>query len=180
MNTDEEKPIVHIDHRLYHNEPRIVLDSFDLGDLPRRVRLSKYTIRGFDGVLREFRRPPSKWLNHWIEFGYLPEPVPVLFDVGGHSYIIVPSKLKPEISVKILIHEEGYEDVLERLEVATDFCDYCGHPLRKNCDNWLEHDGETIADVFDCPSCEMENIRWDKAFIEWHPILEDLNLKTRD
>lgn len=195
MNT-EEKPIVHMDHRLYHDEPRIVLDVYDLGDIPKKVKLSVHRMMGFDDVLQEFRRPPSKWLNHWAKFDRLPEPVPVLFDVDGQPYIIVPAKhqetapllnaivadlIGTKPMVKIYIHEESFEEILDRLETATDFCDYCGGPLPRNCDSWLEHDGESIADVYTCgrENCGMETIRWDKAFIEWHPILEGLDLKTR-
>uniref|UniRef100_A0A6M3LVN0 Uncharacterized protein n=1 Tax=viral metagenome TaxID=1070528 RepID=A0A6M3LVN0_9ZZZZ len=185
----EEKPIVHMDHRLYHNEPRIVLDVYDLGDIPKKVKLSVHRMMGFDDVLQEFRRPPSKWLNHWAKFDRLPEPVPVLFDVDGQPYIIVPAKhqetapllnaivadlIGTKPMVKIYIHEESFEEILDRLETATDFCDRCSHPLPKNAYEWLNYasGGGAIADVFNCSSCEHENIRFSKEFIEEHPELE--------
>ena len=176
---EEEKPIVHIDHRLYHDEPE-VLDDYDLQDIPKKVKFSVHTIRGFDDVLQEIRRPPSKWLNHWAKLDY-GEPVPVLFDMDGHPYIMVPAKKKPDVVVKVLLHEKEFEEIIDRLKTATDFCDYCSHPLPENCNDWLEHDGESIADIYTCESegCESESIRWDKEFIKWHPILEGLDLKTR-
>ncbi|MCK4696843.1 MAG: hypothetical protein KAT53_00900 [Dehalococcoidia bacterium] len=191
---ENEKPLIHIDHRIYHDEPKVILSVFDLEDIPEKVEFSIQILRGFDDVLQEFRRPPSKWLNHWAKLDY-GEPVPVLFDAGGHPYIMAPAKqqetapllnaivaglkgTKP-IEVKVLIHEENFGEIIERLETATDFCDYCTHPLPKNCNSWLEHDGASIADVYMCPSCESESIRWDREFIEEHPSLEGLDLRTR-
>jgi len=194
---EEEKPIVHMDHRLYHDEPRVELDVYDLGDIPKEVKLSVHRMKGFDDILKEFRRPPSKWLNHWAKLDHRVEPVPVLFDMDGHAYIMVPAKhqetaplldaivaglkgTKP-IVVKLYIRDENFGEMLDRMETATDFCDYCGYPLHEHCNDWLEHDGESIADVYDCDKegCESESIRWDTEFLKWHPILEGLGLKTR-
>lgn len=75
MESEEEKPIVHMDHRLYHDEPRVELDVYDLGDIPKKVKLSTHLIRGFDDILRDIRRPPSKWLNHWANLDRLKETV---------------------------------------------------------------------------------------------------------
>lgn len=178
--TEEEKPLIYIDHKIYRDEPKIVLDgSHELGDIPRKVKFSIHKVRGFDEVLREIRRPPSKWVNHWLKLDLVEELVPILFDEGGHPYVMVPPKQEPQRTVKVMIREDDAYEILEQLETAKDFCDYCGGPLRKNEDSWLEHDGESIADVYVCKSCEAESIRWDKGFLEWHPILEGLNLKTR-
>lgn len=179
---DTEERIVHMDHRLYHEEPRVELDVYDLGDIPKKVKLSVHTLRGFDDVIREIRRPPSKWLNHWANLDRLKETVvPVLFDMDGHPYIMVPAGKKPDVVVKVLLHEKELGEILDRLEKAKDFCDYCSYPLREHCHNWLEHDGESFADVYVCDreGCESESIRWDTEFLKWHPILEGLGLKTR-
>lgn len=194
MESEEEKPIVHIDYRLYHDEPRVVLDIYDLGDIPKEVKFSVHRMRGFDGVLQEFRRPPPRWLNHWAKLDY-GKPVPVLFDAGGHPYIMAPAKhqetaplldaivadLKDTVPIvaKIYIHEKEFGEIIERLETATDFCDHCGHPLPKNCNTWIEYSegGGTIADVYACRSCEEESIRWDREFLDDHPEMEEL--KTR-
>jgi len=177
--TEEEKPLVHMDHRIYHDEPKVILDgTHELDQIPRKVKFSIHKMRGLDDdVLREFRRPPSKWVNHWLKLDLI-EELPILFDAGGHPYVMVPPKLEPRRRVKVMIREDDAYEILEQLETAKDFCDYCGGPLPKNCDDWLEHDGESIADVYVC-SCERESIRWDKEFLSWHPILEGLNLKTR-
>lgn len=180
---ETEKPLIHIDHRIYHDEPKVILSVFDLKDIPEKVEFSIHTIRGLDDdVLREFRKPPRQWLNHWAKLDYGKEPVPVLFDTGGHPYIMVPSKRKPDIVVKALIHEQGFEDVLELLEVAVDFCDYCLKPLPAGeAGEWLGYcsGGGSIADVRECSFCERENIRWDRDFVEEHPSLEGLELRTR-
>jgi len=178
---EEEKPIVHMDHRLYHDEPRVELDVYDLGDIPKEVKLSVHRMKAFDDIIKEFRRPPSKWLNHWANLDHRVEPVPVLFDMGGHPYIMVPAKKKSDVVVKVLLHEKELGEILDRLETAEDFCDYCSYPLAEHCNDWLEHDGESIADVYDCDKegCESESIRCDTEFLKWHPILEGLGLKTR-
>jgi len=187
---EEEKPIVHMDHRLYHDEPRVELDVYDLGDIPKEVKLSVHRMKGFDDILKEFRRPPSKWLNHWAKLDHRVEPVPVLFDMDGHAYIMVPAKhqetaplldaivaglkgTKP-IVVKLYIRDENFGEMLDRMETATDFCDSCGHPLPKQAYEWLNYasGGGAVADVFNCPSCEHENIRFNKEFIEEHPELK--------
>ena len=53
--------------------------------------------------------------------------------------------------------------------------------MRFDAPEWLGYcsEGGTIADIRECPFCERGNIRWDKDFIEWHPILEDKGLKLR-
>lgn len=171
---ETEKPLIHIDHRIYHDEPKVILSVFDLKDIPEKVEFSIQTLRGFDDVLREFRKPPRQWLNHWAKLDYGNKLVPVLFDTGGHPYIMVPSKQKPDVVVKVHLHEKGFEDVLDRLETATDFCDSCSMPLHKGANEWLNYasGGGAIANIFNCPSCEHENIRWHHSFLEDHPELE--------
>lgn len=185
---EEEVPLVCIDHRIYRDEPKVVIGIFDLAEIPVKIKFSIHMMRGFDEVLREFRRPPSKWLNHWLKLDYLEDPIPILFDEGGHPYVMAPAKhqetapllnaivadlkgRKP-IEVKIYIREKDAEDVLERLETATDFCDHCGGPLKTSgADDGLMYSsgGGTIASIFNCPSCERETIRWDASFLEEHP-----------
>lgn len=179
--TEEEKPLVHMDHRIYRDEPKVVLDGTDeLNLIPRKVKLSIHRMRGLDDdVIREFRRPPSKWVNHWLKLDLVEELVPILFDEDGHPYVMVPPKLEPRRKVRVMIRDDNAYEILEELETAEDFCDYCGVPLSKSCHTWLEHDAESIADVYVCRSCEAESIRWDKSFLEWHPILMGLNLKIR-
>ncbi|GAF87999.1 unnamed protein product, partial [marine sediment metagenome] len=73
-------------------------------------------------------------------------------------------------------------DVLELLEVAVDFCDYCLKPLPAGgAGEWLGYcsGGGSIADIRECSFCERENIRWDREFIEEHPSLEGLDLRIR-
>lgn len=180
METNKEETIIHIDHRIYHDEPKNILDIYEANEpmdgIPETVEFSIHRMRGLDDVLQEIRRPPSKWVNHWLKLNYLKESVPILFDIGGHPYAMVPAKLKP-MTVKVMIRDEQVERVLDLLETATDFCDRCKHPLFENCDSWLEHDGDSIADVYTCLFCELDTIRWDKDFLSWHP--EMGKLKTR-
>ncbi|GAG39015.1 unnamed protein product, partial [marine sediment metagenome] len=115
---------------------------------------------------------------------YLKEPIPILFDEGGHPYVMAPAKLKP-VTVKVMIREKEAEDILERLETATDFCDHCSAPLKNTIKEYSAADdglmyssgGGTIASVFNCSFCERESIRWDAKFLEEHPEMGEL--KTR-
>lgn len=177
-----EKPIIHVDHRVYHDEPKIVLDIWELNDpmdFPETVEFSIHRMIGFDEILHEFRRPPSKWANHWLKLDYLKEPVPILFDTGGRPYVMAPAKLKP-VTVKVMIKEQLVERILDLLKVATEFCDRCHAPLKDTCNHWINEDDESIADVYTCLFCELDSIRWDKGFLERHPELRDgLKLRKR-
>jgi len=183
-----EKPIIHVDHRVYHDEPKIVLNVWELNDpmdFPEKVEFSIHRMIGFDEILHEFRRPPSKWVNCWLKLDYLKEPLPILFDTGGRPYVMAPAKLKP-VTVKVMIKEQlierrGAPLVLERildlLKVATDFCDSCSGPLdtKGGANEWLMYasEGGAVAEILDCPSCAYGNIRWDREFLESHPELRD-------
>lgn len=172
-----ESPEIHIDHRLYHDEPKIVLDVYDLANIPEKIKFSIHRMRSLkDNALQEIRRPPSKWRNHWLKIDYLEEPLPILFDMDGYPYVMAPSKLKP-VTVKVMI--KGQYEVFDLLEVATDFCDSCSGPLEEGVSEWLMYasGGGSIADIHVCPSCERESIRWDRDFLERHPELGEL--KTR-
>lgn len=175
-----EKPIIHVDHRLYHDEPKVILDIYELNEpmdgVPETVEFSIHRMRGLDDVIQEIRRPPSKWANHWLKLDYLEEPVPILFDAGGHPYVMAPAKLKP-VTVKVMIREQRVERILDLLKVATEFCDSCHAPLEATY-NHIYEDDESIADVYTCLFCELDSIRWDKGFLERHPELRDgLKLK---
>lgn len=178
MESEEEKPIVHMDHRLYHDEPKVILNIYDLDTLPTKVEFSIHRMRGFDDVIQEFRRPPSKWMNHWVKLEY-GNPVPLLFDMEGHPYVIAPAKKRPGVKVKVLLKEKHACDILELLQVATDFCDHCNSPLEGSCNQWLEYSegGGSIADIYVCAYCEKESIRWDTEFLDDHPEMGEL--KTR-
>lgn len=170
--TSSEEPLVCIDHRIYRDEPKVILDIFDLDEIPKKIKFSVLFMRGFDETLREIRRPPPKWLNHWLRLDYHKGLMPVLFDLEGRPYVMAPAN-KKEVTVKVMIRKKDAEDILERLETATDFCDNCSSPLLKDENEWLMYasGGGAIADIFECPSCEHENIRWQKEFLESHPEL---------
>jgi len=202
--TEEEAPEIHIDHRLHHGQEETFITPYRFDEIPEKVKFSIHRMRGFDGVLKEIRRPPPKYVNIWVKLEYEDWICPVLFEEDGRPYIMVPPKhqetapllnaivaglrgTKP-IMVKVHIREKHAEELMELLKVATDFCDYCGKPLRSAIggpDSYLEHDAEAIADVYNCSFCESESIRWDKDFLEYHPILEEMaeaahmELKTR-
>jgi len=171
-----EKPIIHVDHRVYHDEPKVILDVYELNDpmdgIPKKVEFSIQIMRGFDKALHEFRRPPSEWANCWLKLDYLEEPVPILFDAGGHPYVMAPAIASP-VTVKVMIREQQAEEILDLLKVATEFCDRCDAPLKDTCNHWINEDDESIADVYTCLFCELDSIRWDKGFLERHPELRD-------
>jgi len=176
METSKEETIIHIDHRIYHDEPKIVLDVYEANEpmdgIPETVEFSIHRMRGFDGIFQEIRRPPSEWVNHWLKLDYLEEPVPVLFDADGHPYAMAPALASP-VTVKVMIREEQVERILDLLKVATEFCDSCHAPLEDTCNHWINEDDESIADVYTCLFCELDSIRWDKGFLERHPELQD-------
>ncbi len=121
-------------------------------------------------TITEFRRPPSEWVNVWVQLEY-GKPVPLLFDPEGVPYIRAPARKRPGIFVKVLVKEKTAYDVLEHLQVATDFCDHCDYPLHDAVSSWLSYDsgGGSIADIYNCEYCEKETIRWDSDFLERHP-----------
>ena len=170
-----EKPIIHVDHRVYHDESKIVLDIWELNDpmdFPETVEFSIHRMRGLDGVLQEIRRPPSKWANHWLKLDYK-EPVPILFDTGGHPYVMAPALASP-VTIKVMIKEQQVERILDLLKVATEFCDRCDAPLKDTYHHIYEEE-ESIADVYTCLFCDHGNIRWNKAFLERHPEMKKID-----
>ncbi len=189
-----------VDHKAYHCQEEVIIKPEDFDEIPKKIKFSIHHYQCLDGVERKILRPPRQYLNIWVQLEY-GKPVPLLFDLEGHPYIMAPAKhqetapllnaivagLKDTVPIKIQVYirEERAEEILERLEKATDFCDICAKPLNESEDSWLEHDAESIADVYVCPFCEMESIRWDKDFIEWHPRLQEMadaahmELKTR-
>jgi len=196
------EPEIIVDLRAHHGQEKTFLEPFDFDDIPRKVKLSIHRTKGLDNVIREIRRPPREYVNIWVKLEY-GAPVPLLFDVEGYPYIMAPAKYqetapllnaivaglkgcKP-IEVQVCIREQHAEEILELLKVAKDFCDYCGKPLKTSGgpNSRLEHEAESVADVYNCFFCECESIRWSKDFLEWHPILQDMadaahmELKTR-
>lgn len=189
------EPEIIVDLRAHHGQEKTFLEPFDFNDIPKKVKLSIHRTKGLDDVIREIRRPPREYVNIWVKLEY-GAPVPLLFDVEGHPYIMAPAKhqetapllnaivaglkgRKP-IEVQVCIREQHAEEILELLKVATDFCDNCSRPLDvKGANGWLSYDsgGGTIADIYNCRFCEGENIRWDKDFLEEHPEMGEL--KTR-
>jgi hypothetical protein len=176
-----DKPIVLQDPS--NDQEKIVLELFDVIDvvdtIPRRIEMQKSTVRALDDVVRDIYHVPKKYRNYWVDLGY-DDPIKILWDPGGHPYIDVAAKRKPEHIVRVMLKEQYAEGILDLLLTATDFCDYCKAPLNTSVDpsEYLGYcsGGIPIADVRECPSCEAENIRWDKEFLEWHP---KLGLKTR-
>ncbi|KKL62637.1 hypothetical protein LCGC14_2183190 [marine sediment metagenome] len=200
--TEEEIPEIHIDHRAYHGQKERLITPFDFDEIPVKVEFSIHRMRALDdNSLKEIRRPPPEYMNIWVKLEYGGWIAPVLFDENGRPYIMAPAKhqetaplldaivaglkdTKP-IMVQVYIREEHAEELMELLKVATDFCDYCGKPLntKGGPHSWLEHDTESIADVYNCRFCETESIRWDKDFLDRHTVLRDMGeyreLKTR-
>lgn len=183
-------PVITVDHRPRHCQEMRVFDIDDIEDLPSKVKLSSQKMYGLEhwtpgpslnkGVIREIRNPPKEWLNVWIKLDYLGDDVlhmvPLLFDVDGVPYIMAPPKNKTDMRIQVCIKEADAEELLWLLAKATDFCDSCSKPLDPSIEcSYLEHDGESIADVYGCTFCDGENIRWSKSFLEWHPeLLESL------
>ncbi len=183
-------PVITVDHRPRHCQETRVFDIDDIEDLPSKVKLSSQTMHGLEhwtprsslnkGVIREIRIPPKEWLNVWIKLDYLGDDlhhiVPLLFDIDGVPYIMAPPKNRTDIRIQVCIKEADAEELLWLLAKATEFCDSCSKPLDPSIEcSYLEHDGESIANVYSCTFCEGESIRWSKSFLEWHPeLLESL------
>ena len=175
-----------MDHRPYHNQEKRIIEAGDFGDIPKQVKFSVHRMKALDSdAIIELRRPPPQYVNTWVKLDY-EDPkhyylVPLLFDPEGHPYIMVPAK-KSKIEVKVLIRGKEVEELLEQLEAATDFCDYCGGPIKAEVHYitgamtsfLMYEEGETVADLVECKFCEKPNIRWDKGFLESHPVLGEL------
>lgn len=183
---EEEIPEIHIDHRPHHGQEQTIITPYCLDEVPVKIKFSIHRMRSLkDNILQEIRRPPPKYVNIWVEFEYGDWLVPVLFEEDGRPYIMAPAKHttvaavlssnKP-IEVKVYIREKQAEEILELLEVATDFCSKCDCPLdtKGGAGEWLNYasGGGAIADVFHCRFCEQENIRFTKDFIKDHPEME--------
>jgi len=175
-----EEAEIHIDHRIYHDEPKIVLDIFELNDpmdgVPEKIEFSIHRMRSLkDNTLQEIRRPPPEYVNIWVKLEYGDWLCPVLFEEDGRPYIMAPAK-KKDTEVQVYIREKRAERLLELLAVATDFCGKCSGPLdpRYGANGWLCYDsgGGAVADIYNCIFCEHENIRFTDEFIEDHPELE--------
>ncbi len=189
----EEIPEIHIDHRPHHDQEKTILEPFDFSGIPSKIKFSIHRMRSLkDYTLQEIRRAPPKYVNIWVKLEYGDWLCPVLFDEDGRPYIMAPAKYQKmdtlldaivaevvgprPIEVKVYIREKQAEDILELLEVATDFCSKCDCPLdtKGGAGEWLNYasGGGAIADVFHCRFCEQENIRFTKEFIKDHPEME--------
>ena len=180
----EEIPEIHIDHRPHHGQEQTIIEVDEIDEVvPVKIKFSIHRMRSLkDNTLQEIRRPPPEYVNIWVKLEYGDWLCPVLFDEDGHPYIMAPTKKKPVTWVKILIKGKRKKvfDVLELLEKAEDFCDYCNLPLKsENESDWLMYasGGGTIADVIECQFCEMSNIRWDEDFLKGHPVLGELETR---
>lgn len=165
------EPEIIIDPKPYHHQKKRCIKSSDFSDIPKKVKFSIHRMKALDNnTITEFRRPPPELVNIWVKLEY-GKPVPLLFDREGVPYIMAPTRKRPGIEVKVLVKEKTAYDVLEHLQVATDFCDHCSYPLHDAVSGWLSYDegGGSIADIYNCEYCEKETIRWDSDFLERHP-----------
>lgn len=163
------------------DQERVILE-LDATEIPRQIKMQQSKVLALDNVVRIIHHVPKKHRNYWMDLGY-DDILKVMWDVGGHPYIDVAAKQNPKYVIRVMIKEEDAVDILDLLLTATDFCDYCGGPLNPNRqENQLLEYGEgggTVADIIECQFCEEPNIRWDKDFLEDHPILEKAGLKTK-
>ena len=190
--SEEEIPEIHVDHRPHHGQEQTIITPYRLDEVPVKIKFSIHRMRSLkDNTLQEIRRPPPKYVNIWVKLEYGDWICPVLFEEDGRPYIMAPAKhttvdavlrstlgveISKPIEVKVYIREKQAEDILELLEVATDFCSKCDCPLdtKGGAGEWLGYasGGGAIADVFGCRFCEHENIRFYREFIKNHPEME--------
>lgn len=166
---------IFVDYRPFPGQKKRVLDPWDTL-IPKRAEMTSHIIKSLDGIDRKIFMVPKSWRNVFVKLDYQEDPVQLRFDARGYSYVEV--KAREADHMARVYFKDNWGETLELLEKAKDFCDYCNHPLKvfdrhTHPDGYLCYmdGGEAIAALHSCPSCESENIRWDRDFLNWHPHL---------